>query len=134
MRPRSICCSGERGIGERKRGYQAGFSEQVINLFVLKLNSFNSYIHFFKYSSIIFSISICSLPLLKLKLPHKPRQERERLMLEREREALRREREDLERERKAETWATSSLRRLQGIVVLRFYKKYQGKKMTNSES
>lgn len=55
-------------------------------------------------------------------------------MLEREREALRREREDLERERKAETWATSSLRRLQGIVVLRFYKKYQGKKMTNSES
>ncbi len=76
--------------------------------------------------------------MLKLKLPHKlphkPRQERERLMLEREREALRREREDLERERKAETWATSSLRRLQGIVVLRFYKKYQGKKMTNSES
>lgn len=44
--PKLICCSGERGTGERKRGYQAGFSDQVIDLFVLKLNNFNSYIHF----------------------------------------------------------------------------------------
>lgn len=44
--PKLICCSGERGTGERKRGYQAGFSEQVIDLLVLKLNNFNSYIHF----------------------------------------------------------------------------------------
>ena len=97
--PKVICCSGERGTGERKRGYQAGFSEQVIDLFVLKLNIFNSYIHFcnilqfdlYIYNLIasfcslqkmcdqrvlsytyIISISICSLPLLNLKLPHKP--------------------------------------------------------------
>lgn len=71
--PNLICCSGERGTGERKRGYQAGFSEQVIDLSVLKLKNFNSYIHFI--FSIFFNliyISICSLPLLKLKLPYKP--------------------------------------------------------------
>lgn len=50
-------------------------------------------------------------------------------MLEREREALRREREDLERERKAETWGTS---RHEVLLVLRFFKKCQVKKMSNS--
>ena len=51
-------------------------------------------------------------------------------MLEREREALRREREDLERERKAETWGTSHY---EVLLVLRFLKKCQVKKMSNSE-